>query len=185
MEDDTRALAHLSDDWVRHPNDCIHQELLPTGINTDQKTIDDWRANGPPAMHHTIIPFVKNYMLASATNGSAELTESQLRENFLMGIRPLIKDGCKVDEQYARAAMCLTEQPTGSLGGRERIVVRWGEKVQRIDYAAQPLQVGTLNFPAIDLGDVVTLSLSTQKALRAPHPRGEKSMCLASFSRGR
>ena len=115
LEDDARALAQLSDEWVQRPNDSLPQELLPKDINTDHKTIDDWWANGAPTMHPTIIPFVRNYMLSSAIDCNAEPTEPQLGENCLAGLRLVIKDGCKADEQYARAAMLLTEQPIWEL----------------------------------------------------------------------
>ena len=128
------------------PNDFVPREVLPTVITSDQKNIDDWWSISAPAMRASIIPSAKNYMISSETDGFADRTGSQLREECIAGLRRLVGDGCKVDEQYARAAVLLMERPMVSLAGRARIAVRWREKIQRIDYTAQPIRIGVLHF---------------------------------------
>ena len=95
------------------------------------------------------------------------------------GIRLLIDDGCKIDDQYAREALLLMGKPPPSYAGRTHVpMLRCGE-IQRIDYTATPLQIGTLHFSVIDMGYVFTLAASTQKALRTPN-RMRNNQCATS-----
>ena len=149
MEEYSGALTHFPDDWLRRPSDCVPQAVVTTAINPEQKGIDGWRANHAPDAHSTISPFVENYMLTSAIDGSDNSTSSQMREQCMAGHRPLIEDGRKADEQYARAAWLLMGKPTSGISGRVRISAMWGAKSQFIDYTARPLQIGSLHFPVV------------------------------------
>ena len=53
----------------------------------------------------------------------------------------------------------------------------WGEKTLCVDYSAQAVQIGNLHFSVVDLGGAITLSLSTQNALRTPS-REEMNQCV-------
>ena len=129
LESDTCALANLSDEWVQHPDDCVPIRKLPTEMRDHQREIDDWWTTGAPQMHPSIVPFVKNTMFTSASDGMAPLTKTQLKEACKGGLRRLIKDGCKADEQHARSAVLLMEQPSDCIAGRERASVICGGKL--------------------------------------------------------
>ena len=177
LEDDTRLLVHLSDEWVRRPLSCSQVELLSSTLEPDQKTIDKWWEEKAPHMHPAVTPFVKNHLRAAATADMGDLSDEQLRRACISGFHLLIKDGCKADEQCARAALVLADPLSACTAGKEHLAVRWGEKIQRIDYSAQTVRFGNLHYTAVDFGDVVMLANSTQKALRTPN-REETDQCV-------
>ena len=129
-------------------------------------------------MHPSIVPYVENATVTSATDDDTSLTKVQLTNACIGALKRLIQDGCKADEQHARAALLLTERPVGCVAGRERRNVKWGGGTQCVDYNAQSIQIGNLAFPAVDVGGAITLSLSTQKALRTPSREGTNQCVL-------
>ena len=177
LEDDTRLLVHLSDEWVQHPLNCTPVELLSSTLDPVQKAIDKWWEEKAPHMHTTITPFVENHLRAAASADKGDLSDEQLKKECISGLHLLIKDGCKADEQCARAALVLTDPLNVCTAGKEYVAVRWGEKTQCIDYSAQTVHFGNLHYTAVDFGDVVMLANSTQKALRTPN-REETNQCV-------
>ena len=177
LESDTCALVNLPDDWARRPDEKIALAVLPSTTCDEQRIINEWWETLAPRMHTSIVPYVRNYMLTLGTSDTVPPQDSLMMDRCLAGLERLIKDGCKSDEQYARATLLLTKNPQDEVAGRCHIKVCWGEKTQCIDYTAQALKIGNLNFSTVDLGDSIVLPLTTQKALRAP-AREENNQCV-------
>ena len=128
-------------------------------------------------MHPSVIPYVRNAIPTTSSDDETSLSNAQLTNACIIALRRLVQDGCKADEQHARAALLLTERPVDCVAGKERLHVKWGERTQCVDYNAQPVQIGNLAFPAVGLGGTITLSLTTQKALGTP-TREETNQCV-------
>ena len=125
MEGDTRALWQLSDGW-KSKGSATPSSVMQSDRNPHQKLIDDWRSVSTPGAHPAIAPFVKNYMLNSASDGGGDSVVAKMMGRCKDGLFLLIIDGCRLDEQLARAALLLMGDHSTSHAGRLRIPLVWG-----------------------------------------------------------
>ena len=168
LEDGTRALSNLDDVWI---SDGVAEpcHTLDVHLEESQIAIDRRRSENKVEIHDTIAPFVGNFTFQRLLNCTDVTDRNQFTEWYAGALKVLSSEGCKSHQLFALAALVLIkEHPNQHVGRSSAINVTWGEKIQCIDYASQPLQVGTLVFPTMDFGDTVNLSISTQKALCAP-----------------
>ena len=67
--------------------------------------------------------------------------------------------------------------PPDKRAGRASENVVWREKVRRIDFSSQALQIGGLRYNAVDFGDSIPLPSHLQKALGEPN-KEETNQCV-------
>ena len=178
MEDNTRALSHIDDEWVLRPIESpVH--VMEASLAETQSAIDSWWIHAYCDIHGTIAPFVKNYIYTHDVECSGSINPTRLNDWYYAALLELATNGCKSHQQFDRAALGLSEDEKDKYAGRPMPnIVKWGEKIQCVDYSSQSIQIGALHFTLVDLGDTITLSTSTQKALRVPI-REETNQCLA------
>ena len=91
-------------------------------------------------------------------------------------LEKLAQQGSRRDRQLASTALESIKCPE-KRAGRDAPTIVWGGEIERIDVSPQSLQIGSLNYNAVDFGDCIPLSNHLQKALGEPN-KDETNQCV-------
>ena len=147
LEDGTRALFHMKDDWMYQ--DETPPILMEQTESTIQQRIiiDDWWAVYLPELDGTLVPLVKEMMCSGFTDLIS------MEELYSQILQQLIDGGSA--EQVSRSVISmekLKQRTTGRAGNVHVPRILWGPKMKCEEFETQEVSFGALHFIAVDVG---------------------------------
>ena len=165
MEEGTRKLYHMKDDWLYLDEITPVIEGVSSALTDREKEVDEWWAEYTPKVAERITPFIKNVLRREKN------TSMPFKEVYLSALDHLAEGGSIQEQQLALLALEGEKRRTDGLAGNDKEVrITWGATAKTIDYTSQQASFGSLHFLAIDMGEDVPLNLRMRQALGGGEP---------------
>ena len=160
MEEKTRSLYQMQDDWIFH--DDVNTVLImePADLKPREQKLQAWWDAYKPEMAERTIPFVRKTML---NNADPSISFEAL---CILALGHLAEGGAKIDQVCAKTALeGLRAKGQGRVGKGAPANVVFAPRMNCADYVIQNVSIGALHFAAVDMGEDVALSFKMQQAL--------------------